>query len=474
MYLLLLLITSSLASELTVNTTSGPIHGFYNDTTQTVRSFLGIPYAEPPTASHRFLPAVPKTYSPSPFNASSFGPTCPGLYTFSNESIWSVLPYLPWNTDSMSEDCLSLNVWAPAKRHKSGKRDGKAAVMMYVYGGAFTQGSTAIPFYDGSNIVRDNEDVVVVTFNYRVTVFGYPNAPGVRQNAGLLDQRLAVEWVQQNIANFGGDPSRIMLFGQSAGSASYPNNPIVHAFGMESGAANIITSNDTTYQNWDRLSKALGCGSGSESLECMQKKPFEDILDEVSGDYDFAPLQDDIIVFADYTKRRAAKVPTLLGGTKRETAAYFNLSSASINETLEFAQTQTTFNCLIQEAALLRYKQNIRTWRYLYHGNWKNLSPTRWLGAYHSSDVPMVFGTYNKTTARVPSSAEQVKSSRYIQGAWVAFAKDPQNGLETYGWPRYNPDEKTLINLALNNTISAAFSSAKNWDSHCDGSSYVA
>jgi glutamate-1-semialdehyde 2,1-aminomutase len=96
------------------------------------------------------------------FDASSFGPPCPGQFSFSNESIWTVLPYNPWNTADMSEDCLSINVWAPAAKHKKAK--GKKAVMMYIYGGGFVQGGTALTFYDGNNLVQDNEDIIVVTF----------------------------------------------------------------------------------------------------------------------------------------------------------------------------------------------------------------------------------------------------------------------------------------------------------------------
>lgn len=150
------------SSELQVETTSGIVHGFYNNSAETVRTFLGIPYAEPPVGARRFAPAVRKSRMDGVFNASSFGPPCPGQFSFSNESIWTVLPYNPWNTADISEDCLSINVWAPAAKHKKGK--GKKAVMMYIYGGGFVQGGTALTFYDGNNLVQDNEDIIVVTF----------------------------------------------------------------------------------------------------------------------------------------------------------------------------------------------------------------------------------------------------------------------------------------------------------------------
>ncbi|PIG83107.1 carboxylesterase family protein, partial [Aspergillus arachidicola] len=470
--------STALASELLIDTTSGPVEGFYNSSS--VRAFLGIPYAEPATGSRRFKPPVPKSRSNQTVQADSFPPTCPGQYTFSNESIWSVLPYMPWNTESMSEDCLAINIWAP----KSKKGNGKSAVMMFIYGGGFTQGGTAIPFYDGTNLVEDHQDIVVVTFNYRVSVFGYPNAPGLehgQQNVGLLDQRLAVEWVHRNIAQFGGDPSRIMLFGQSAGAAStdlytyaYPKNPIVHAVIMQSGAASIIINEDKTQENWQNLSQALGCSA----LQCMQDKPWEDILEEVSsGSYSFSPVPDNVTAFADFEARAKegglARLPTLIGGANREASAYMNLSSTSINETLVYTATQNTFNCPIVETVGNRLEQDIPTWRYLYHGNWSSLSPTPWLGAYHSSDVPIVFGTYNKTTIQPSSSPAEVAASKYIQGAWVAFAKDPWNGLSNYGWPQFTSQSRSLVNLALDNRATATIGSAEKWDSHCRGGKYT-
>ncbi|OGM45048.1 carboxylesterase family protein [Aspergillus bombycis] len=472
-----ILSSTALASDLLIDTTSGAVEGFYNSSS--VRAFLGIPYAEPAAGSRRFKPPVPKSRSNETVRADSFPPTCPGQYTFSNESIWSVLPYMPWNTDSMSEDCLAINIWTP----KIKKESGKLAVMMFIYGGGFTQGGSAIPFYDGTNLVEDHQDVVVVTFNYRVSIFGYPNAPGLepgQQNVGLLDQRLAVEWVQRNIAQFGGDPSRIMLFGQSAGAAStdlytyaYPKNPIVHGVIMQSGAASIITNEDRTHQNWQNLSQALGCST----VQCMQDKPWQDILEEVSSaSYSFSPVPDNVTAFADFEARAKqgglARLPTLIGGTDREASAYMNLSSKSINETLVYTATQNTFNCPIVETVGNRLEQDIPTWRYLYHGNWSGLSPTPWLGAYHSSDVPIVFGTYDKTTIQPPSNPAEVAASKYIQGAWVAFAKDPWKGLSDYGWPQFTSQNRSLVSLALDNRIPATISSAEKWDSHCRGGKF--
>ena len=116
--------------------------------------------------------------------------------------------------DNFSEDCLTLNVWTKPQVGES-----KKAVLVWIYGGGFTTGNSDNVAYNGQYIAQD-EDVVLVSFNYRLNVFGFPGTPNATQNLGLLDQRLAIEWVRDNIEKFGGDAERITIFGQSAGSAS--------------------------------------------------------------------------------------------------------------------------------------------------------------------------------------------------------------------------------------------------------------
>ncbi|KAL2811633.1 Alpha/Beta hydrolase protein [Aspergillus granulosus] len=396
------------ASELTVSTTSGTVQGFYNDSsTQTVRAFLGIPYAEPPVGSRRWAPPVPKKSPKSRLDGREYGPSDNGIY--------SVLPYSPPQPDYISEDCLSLNIWSPSSRHanvSAGPK--KAAVLVFIHGGAFIGGTSAVAFYDGAPFVRDNDNVIVVIFNYRLGIFGYPNAPGLsegQQNVGLLDQRLAIEWVRDNISRFGGDPKRITLFGQSAGAISadmyayaYPKSPLVYGIVLQSGTATLFSSSDFMHSSWKNVSEALGCTQHdpARNLKCMRKLAFRNVLQAAAGQI-FIPVQDNV----------------------------------------------TVSNCShrVELGKLARV-------RYQYHGNWTNLSPVPWLGAYHSSELPLVFGTYNLSQ---PTSRNQVLASKYIQGmalytwskgsqlifggAWAAFAHDPYGGLSAYGWPMYDPQE---------------------------------
>ncbi|KAL4733645.1 Alpha/Beta hydrolase protein [Aspergillus similis] len=482
-------------SDLIVATSSGIVHGIYNDTDQKVRAFLGIPYAETPTGDLRFAPPQSRSPSQHPINASTFGAPCPQVYNYDNESIWSVLPYRIWNAEDMSEECLFVNVWTPAEhqtRRSTAEKEGKGkekgkAVMLFIHGGGFGEGAGSVGFYDGVDLASSG-DVVVVTFNYRLNVFEYPNAPGLHpteQNPGLLDQRLAVQWVHQNIANFGGDPDRILLFGQSAGGASvdayayaYPEDSLVSAFVLQSGTVSLFNNADTAHANWNHLSTAVGCGAGERSLACMRRVPFSRILDALSnGSYTFTPVVDNRTVFSDYTARAKdgglARLPTLAGINAREFSAGFPLSQSSINETTVTEDLFESFSCPAYQAVKTRLQQHIPTWRYVYHGNFTNLSPRPWLGAYHSAELPILFGTYNMTTIHQPPSLGEVDVSEYVQGAWVAFAQNHHTGLEKYGWPVFDFNQSTLVNLAVDNRPGAVLGSAEDWDKHCKGDVYI-
>ncbi|KAL3441436.1 Alpha/Beta hydrolase protein [Aspergillus insuetus] len=432
------------ASELTVSTTSGTVHGFYNDSsTRTVRAFLGIPYAEPPVGIRRWAPPVPKKSPRSRLGGHEFGPSCPLLYSPSNNNIYSVLPYSPPHPDNISEDCLSLNIWAPSRLHsKLSGSSKKAAVLVFIHGGAFVSGSSAVPFYNGAPFVRDNNNVIIVTLNYRLGIFGYPNAPGLshgERNVGLLDQRLAVEWVRDNISRFRGDPKRIALFGQSTSAISadmyaytYPEDPLVHGIVLQSGTATLFSSSDFTHSSWQNVSKTLGCTQRDpvRNLKCMRKLAVRDVLQAAALQL-FVPVQDNI--------------------TESFTGP---LDGTGPDEVTAQASTTALFTYPAGIAARTRRDHNIPNWRYLYHGNWTNLSPVPWLGASHSSELPLVFGTYNLVQ---PISRDQGLASKYIQGAWAAFANDPHDGLSAYGWPVYDPHDSSLANLALDNRYEPVF-----------------
>lgn len=178
-----------------------------------VRAFLGIPYAAPPVGALRWRPPRPVRPWTGVRACTGFGASCPqGRTTIGGGRLPA----------SQSEDCLYLNVWTPAR---SGRE--RLPVMVWIHGGGFITGSGSLPASHGSNLSAQ-EDVVVVSFNYRLGAFGFlahpalsaESAHGVSGNYGLLDQQAALRWVRRNIAAFGGDPRRVTIFGQSAGGQS--------------------------------------------------------------------------------------------------------------------------------------------------------------------------------------------------------------------------------------------------------------
>ncbi|KAG6882999.1 hypothetical protein C0993_008346, partial [Termitomyces sp. T159_Od127] len=198
---------------LLVSTPQGPVNGTL--VFPSVRQFLGIPYA---SAGRWEPPSAPPNRTET-LNAFQYGDSC--LQELTPTAV-EYLHLAGFNDSDIfvaeSENCLSLNIWTPSLDRKQ-----NAAVLLWVYGGGFQFGTSNFPAYKGGNIVRDNDDIVVVSFNYRLNIFGFPNAPQLMnstsqsQNFGLLDLDAAIQWVYDNIAAFGGDPNRIVLCGESAG-----------------------------------------------------------------------------------------------------------------------------------------------------------------------------------------------------------------------------------------------------------------
>lgn len=193
-------------------------------------------------------------------------------------------------------------------------------VLFLIHVIGWTSGTTDTPFYYGGGFAG-TEDVIVVTVNYRMNILGFPGLPGHPPNLGLLDQRLAVEWVKQNIRGFGGDPNRITISGQSCGSASvdywayaYQSEPLVTGLISHSGTAlSFPTNNRTTAaEHWYTVSAQLGCGSSGDVLPCMRKQNASAILAAASAvkvpttnparkSPAFQPTVDDVTVFENYT-----------------------------------------------------------------------------------------------------------------------------------------------------------------------------
>ena len=364
-------------------------------------------------------------------------------------------------------------------------------VLLWIHGGRFSIPGTHSLFYQGQYLA-DVEDVVVVTINQRVNIFGYPGAPGQVQNVGLLDQRMAIEWVRDNIKGFGGDPRRITIFGQSAGGTSvdyysyaWKKDPIVAGLISHSGTALSFYPNtpDMSASYWYAASTLLGCGSSGDVMHCMRSKNTTEILQAIAKvpmaatkvlyQPNFHPTVDNKTVLADYSSLSAngsfAKIPYLAGNTDYE-AGYYKTSAWASNRTLTAARWDlfnlAGFTCPTGTETKNRVKFGVPTWRYRYFGDWPNLQLYPGSRAYHGSDLTMVFGTA-KDVSGIPNTAAENEVSRYMMKAWAAFARDPEKGLKEMEWPEYRVDEQTLARLAYEGQTTPSFVEPAVYDVQC-------
>ncbi|KAH0590007.1 hypothetical protein H2248_000187 [Termitomyces sp. 'cryptogamus'] len=321
---------------LLVATPQGAVNGTLPD--PSVRQFLGIPYA---SAERWEPPTLPPNRSEI-LNATQYSDSCLQNLT---PTAAEYLRLAGFNDSAIfvpeSETCLTLNIWTPSIDRKQ-----SAAVLIWVHGGGFQFGTSNFPAYKGQNIVRDNVDIIVVTFNYRLNIFGFPNAPQLMnntsqsQNFGLLDLDAAVQWVHDNIAAFGGDPERIVLFGQSAGGIAIdaytmanPQDTRVKGVIEESGNLEVLTNIKALGplspipvkpQPWNAVADKVGCGNVTDAaqLTCMKQVPYRDLENVVINTTAFIPISDNITLFSDYQERAAAgnflHVPLLGGSTENE------------------------------------------------------------------------------------------------------------------------------------------------------------
>ncbi|KAE9397487.1 alpha/beta-hydrolase [Gymnopus androsaceus JB14] len=452
----------SAADSLTVTTRTGTFTGDLNDTYPDVRQFKYIPYAKPPVGSRRWTSPEALDNSSEVIDSTVFGPQC-AQYVSAIPTAWAlnITGNLIVNfgesllagqvAQNSAEDCLTIAIWTPS----NATADSKLPVIHFLTGGGDVTGGINIPTQLPAHWVSLSQSHIVVTTNYRVNIFSYPNARGLNgsTNFGLQDQRLAIEWVSENIAAFGGDPSKITLWGQSAGAAAtdmylfaFYEDPIVRATVSSSGfAIGNPTDPDFAGSNFTFVAKNMGCDfeNAETELQCMRRIPM-DRIENFVGQYQdnstlvntsqpaisFTRQVDGKFVFANYTERylndQIAKLPKILGTTAREASALdpypIDDVAAGPNETLVVINTLATV-CHAYNTSVLREELGLTTYRYEWAGNFSNIAPVTWLGAYHYSDLYMFFGSYVIAPGEITDL--EVQTSVTMQNYLLDFIKDP-------------------------------------------------
>ncbi|KAJ6615858.1 Carboxylesterase [Mycena sp. CBHHK59/15] len=464
-----------------ISTTSGQLHGTLDDC---VMSFKGVRFAHAPTGPLRWEPPVPFV-SAQAQNATALGPSCLPQFSFVGNEFSRFLYNNP-PPPSESEDCLFLNVWAPAQNTTE-----KKPVVFWIHGGGLSFGSASLPVYDGTSLAS-NQGIVVVTINYRTNIFGFPSSediPMTQNNLGFLDQELALEWVQLNIAQFGGDPDKVTLMGQSAGSWSVGQvivrdrvNLPFRAAVMLSGAM-VASVPVPDFSSFNNFAAKFGCSQapGLARLQCLKQVPASLIQNFTNGPLSgsFGAVVDNVMQFTNPLERLRSKptVPLIIGDTEDDGSVvalgvtdiqtflnlWFYESSISPDfvrslypglkdsQVISNSLRDLIFRCpaqLYSEAVVASGTSSV--FRYTYGPVFADLQKYPGAGAWHTSELGPLFGTFNRSTA---TPAEATWSSTF-QTAIANFIKDP-NAPPAVNWPEYipGPTTKTLAKLAYDGNV---------------------
>ncbi|KAK2049374.1 carboxylesterase [Colletotrichum somersetense] len=468
-----------------------------------VAEFLGIPYAAPPLDDLRWEPPQPYI-APRSFanatvlNATALPPSC-WQYISVLPALQRVdVPEFMIGNAGMDEDCLTASFWVPSdavptveQQIEGGGGKGGLPVVIWFYGGGFETGGTDVPYQMPQKWIERSQSHIFVTFNYRMKLFGFPNSAALEeQNLGLMDQRFAVSWIRDNVAKFGGDPERMTIWGHSAGAIAvdywnfaYAADPIAKALIMDSGTAHLdqLMNHDASHSNFTFVAQQLGCGNLTDAraeLACMRKIPAEK-LERFVADYKdsqvtptigFSPQIDNKIIFANYTEKAAlgemSDLPAIIGFNAAEgvfLAPYdaVNGPDPAVSESLSY----TYFWCPATKTTNERLAAGRTTYRYFHEAIFNNTSPRPWMGAYHGSELPLIFGTH--ADFRGNSTPFEYELSHTMMDAYAAFIKDPAAGMEAIGWPAYTADSRLVRSYGKNDAVLTAVQTLSAIEEEC-------
>lgn len=495
--LFFLLIGSESIESPLVRTADGLLRGVIEGE---VASFKGIPYAAPPTGEYRWRP--PQAVSPweGERDASAYGPNCAqagwprGAGTIAEGS---------------AEDCLYLNVWAPAGAQPTAK----LPVMVWIHGGGFTGGSGAAPENAGNPFVK--QGVILITINYRLGRLGFFAFPALSEeypteakgNYGYMDQIAALKWVKANIAAFGGDPNNVTLFGFSAGGVSVHSlmtipaaKGLFHKAISQSGGGRdgVLTGRPIREENADpfytvsaetigvNFAKSKGIeGTDVAALAKLRALSVSEIVDggqETDGEdgprtYSGPILDGQLVVEtaeSAYRAGRQANIPLMIGSNSAEIGGSFVNTSSTKAELFAlfgeqeqeaqmaydpagdkpFAEVITKFNTdwVWAEPARFTAKAFVDQGEpvYLYHFGYVPAAMKEWMryGAGHGSEVGYVFNTLTARRRGPAATPEDQQVAERLHTYWAHFAKTGNpNGAGVPSWPVFTLQKNEILDI---------------------------
>jgi para-nitrobenzyl esterase len=472
------------ADSLVVKIATGKVHGKTLSEGK-VRAFEGIPYAAPPTGDMRWKDPQPAKPWTGERDATKFGPHCAQGHFFDD---------MVFQDNGMSEDCLSLNVYTPANV----KTSAKLPVMFWIHGGGYTGGGSDEPRHNGDFMPLKN--VVLVTINYRLGVFGFLSTSdlateqgGSAGNYGMKDMVAALGWVKKNVASFGGDPANVTIFGESAGSFAVSTlmatpsaqGLFAKAIGesggaLSSGTLSMPSLSDANEKN-DKWAKNLGVNS----LADLRAMPVDKVIAAAAAkgiEVRFSPILDGKFIpepIVDvYTAGKQAKVPLLAGFNRDE--GYTLSNGMTVDKwkemgTKRFPDNVAAFFKLYpgtSDTEAVRSATDFGGDAFIAYGTWKWMEIDRKTGnkdiyrykldlaappskfhpgsyAFHSDDIEYIFGTIDTRPGATWREEDRVLSDQ-MMSYWTNFARkgDP-NGVDGKGqplpnWPKYGEGDPVL------------------------------
>jgi len=450
-----------------VQTVNGPVLGIVN-TSNDVVSFKGIPYAEPPVGDLRWKEPQPVIPWDDVLDASEFCASCIQNRNYSRE---------PWTEEFMvqndiSEDCLFLNVWTPAK-----SADEKIPVLVYIHGGGFTEGSGGIAVYDGENLAK--KGIIVVTINYRLGALGFMAHPELTAespnhssgNYGLLDQIAALKWIKENISAFGGDPETVTIAGQSAGAMSV--NQLVTSPLASGLFQRAITESGTSFaggfggsptlEEAEQIGLDFAKQKGAANLAELRALSAEEILAPVEGQgmLRFRGNIDGYLQTGDmntiFAEGKQNDTPFMTGLNADETR--FRGDQKGVFTGLYPSENEEEAVAALKLAG--QEQSRLNAWLWLeYRANTANTNgyvyffdrAIPWpehpeFGAFHTAEVPYVFNNMDKVSSHTMTQKDTVIADN-ISSYWVNFVKngDP-NGTDLATWEPYTAGKHEVMEL---------------------------